>query len=133
MIRLASVRVHGLAATPGGTSIRRSCQGQAQFCMQQLLQGLSHVHACGIIHRDIKPSNLLATIDDDRRVTCLKISDLGVAMKTEVGEPIQFRREGTVLYQPPVCSLQLIVQTIFPLPPPPSDGLFMMVASISLW
>ena len=30
---------------------------------RQVLQGLAHMHACGIVHRDVKPSNILINAD----------------------------------------------------------------------
>jgi serine/threonine protein kinase len=44
---------------------------------RQLLDGLTAVHAAGIIHRDIKPENVLADASGERM--CLKVTDFGVA------------------------------------------------------
>lgn len=44
----------------------------------QALQGLQHIHECGMIHRDLKPGNLL--LDHDGLV---KILDLGLARFTD--------------------------------------------------
>jgi serine/threonine protein kinase len=41
--------------------------------MVQLLRGVAHMHACGVIHRDIKPSNLLL------KEGVLKLADFGLA------------------------------------------------------
>lgn len=45
-----------------------------QWFMYQLLQGLRHTHAAGVIHRDIKPQNLLINQKCD-----LRICDFGLA------------------------------------------------------
>jgi len=47
---------------------------QARIYFKQLLNGLEHCHAKGIIHRDMKPENLLLGDND-----VLKISDFGLS------------------------------------------------------
>jgi serine/threonine protein kinase len=42
--------------------------------LYQILHGLAHMHACGVMHRDLKPSNIL--INNDMTV---KIADFGMA------------------------------------------------------
>ena len=44
--------------------------------MQELLEGLNHLHNKGICHRDIKPSNLYITDDHEH----IKILDFNVAV-----------------------------------------------------
>jgi len=41
---------------------------------RQLLHGLSHCHAMGVMHRDLKPQNILVEVDGT-----LKIADFGLA------------------------------------------------------
>jgi tRNA A-37 threonylcarbamoyl transferase component Bud32 len=45
-----------------------------RFIMYQLLRGLDHLHASGVIHRDLKPSNILLSLRCE-----LKICDFGLA------------------------------------------------------
>ena len=33
--------------------------GQVKSIINQVLQGLCHIHSCGFVHRDIKPENIL--------------------------------------------------------------------------
>jgi serine/threonine-protein kinase len=47
----------------------------AMRCIQDVLRGLAHVHATGVLHRDIKPSNLILR-RSDRRVVLV---DFGIA------------------------------------------------------
>ena len=44
----------------------------------QILTGLSHAHARGIIHRDMKPANVLVSAQEDG-TTLVKIVDFGIA------------------------------------------------------
>ncbi|MGW0576890.1 serine/threonine-protein kinase [Streptomyces sp. NPDC002920] len=52
--------------------------------LDQLLSGLSAVHAEGVVHRDIKPANLLLEATGTARPR-LRLSDFGIAMR--LGEP----------------------------------------------
>ena len=48
--------------------------------MSQMLQGLEHIHAAGIIHADMKPQNVLVEVlsDDGWKI---RIGDLGSALE----------------------------------------------------
>ncbi|MFJ4644843.1 protein kinase [Streptomyces bobili] len=52
--------------------------------VDQLLAGLSAVHAEGVVHRDIKPANILLEATGTARPR-LRLSDFGIAMR--LGEP----------------------------------------------
>ncbi|MFD5266701.1 serine/threonine-protein kinase [Streptomyces sp. NPDC058335] len=52
--------------------------------VDQLLSGLSAVHAEGVVHRDIKPANILLEATGTARPR-LRLSDFGIAMR--LGEP----------------------------------------------
>jgi len=66
---------HEVLAQPNG----RIAEARAVSCARDMLQGLSDLHAIGIIHRDIKLENLLVTTGGT-----LKITDFGWA--ASVGE-----------------------------------------------
>ena len=59
--------------------------------IRQLLDGLGHAHAAGVVHRDVKPSNIM--LNNDGRI---KISDFGIA-HTEASDLTQ---HGDVLGTP---------------------------------
>lgn len=69
--------------------------------LSQLLEGLAHIHECGIIHRDIKPSNILF-----RHLSGpVYISDFGIAWSADdpASEPAnqKIMDVGTTSYRPP--------------------------------
>ncbi|MFD3404128.1 serine/threonine-protein kinase [Kribbella sp. NPDC058693] len=64
--------------------------------VDQLLHGLSAVHAAGVVHRDVKPANLLLDATGTARPH-LRLSDFGVAGL--VNEP-RMTRHSTVLGTP---------------------------------
>jgi serine/threonine protein kinase len=57
---------------------------EAVEIIRQVLQGLGHAHARGVVHRDIKPDNIFLTRKDGELV--VKILDFGIA-KLYAGEP----------------------------------------------
>jgi serine/threonine protein kinase len=66
-----------------GVELRELMTDPAEPClavrrMVQILEGLEHAHACGVIHRDLKPENILVTQGPDDEET-LKIVDFGIA------------------------------------------------------
>jgi serine/threonine-protein kinase len=64
--------------------------------LDQLLHGLSAVHAAGVVHRDVKPANLLLDVTGTGRPH-LRLSDFGVAGL--IDEP-RMTRHSTVLGTP---------------------------------
>ncbi|KAK3158214.1 hypothetical protein QOZ80_2AG0134290 [Eleusine coracana subsp. coracana] len=83
----------GLAALPG----QRFTEPQVKCFMSQILEGLRHCHARGVLHRDIKGSNLL--IDDNG---VLRIADFGLATFFDPNrrQPMT-SRVVTLWYRPP--------------------------------
>jgi hypothetical protein len=55
-----------------------------QFAVQ-VLRGLGHVHASGLIHRDLKPSNLLTEMTG-ARLRGVKLADFGLAARAGLAE-----------------------------------------------
>ena len=83
----------GLAALSG----QRFTEPQVKCFMRQILEGLRHCHARGVLHRDIKGSNLL--IGDDG---VLRIADFGLATFFDPGKPQHMTsRVVTLWYRPP--------------------------------
>ena len=52
---------------------------RAQNLLKQLLQGLEHAHAAGLVHRDLKPDNVIVERDPDG-VEIPRIVDFGIAV-----------------------------------------------------
>lgn len=73
-------------------------------CLTQVLKGLAHAHAHGVIHRDIKPENILVQYEDGK--TRYALSDFGLAHPTSrimSSQTVEFFQmvTGTPLYMPP--------------------------------
>ncbi|CAN6232081.1 unnamed protein product [Urochloa humidicola] len=83
----------GLAALSG----QRFTEPQVKCLMSQILEGLRHCHARGVLHRDIKGSNLLVGGDG-----VLKIADFGLAtfFDPDHTQPMT-SRVVTLWYRPP--------------------------------
>jgi cyclin-dependent kinase len=72
-----------------------------KIILSELMQGLEHIHSCGIIHRDIKPSNILLRSPSGP----VYISDFGIAWSADdpSSEPTKEKimDVGTTSYRPP--------------------------------
>lgn len=63
--------------------------------VRQILAGLDHAHAMGLVHRDLKPENIM--IDDDDHVC---IVDWGIAVLRDAGDDARLTTAGLVLGTP---------------------------------
>jgi serine/threonine protein kinase len=64
-------------------SHKRFEEGEARHVVQEILHGLSHIHAQGYVHRDIKPENVLWADG------AVKISDFGICCHTSDEQQMQ--------------------------------------------
>ena len=92
----------GIPSSPTGFVPPRTLYIQMEFCEQktlktlidkgmdeaetwkvfrQLMEGLSHIHAQGMIHRDLKPTNIFLDSHGD-----IKIGDFGLATRLDLAE-----------------------------------------------
>nr|XP_043637674.1 probable serine/threonine-protein kinase At1g09600 [Erigeron canadensis] len=79
---------HDLAGLLHTQKVKKFTLPQIKCYMQQLLRGMEHCHARGVLHRDLKGSNILVENDG-----ILKIGDFGLAARFEPGqkEPLTSR------------------------------------------
>lgn len=71
--------------------------------VDEVLQGLSAVHAAGVVHRDLKPDNIFLVRDSDGTLFP-KLLDFGVSRSTEHGQGHTITREGVVMGTPEYVS-----------------------------
>jgi cyclin-dependent kinase 12/13 len=90
---------HDLAGLASSSAADSSfSQPQIKCYMRQMLAGLEHCHARGVMHRDIKCANLLVSADGQ-----LKIADFGLAnlFSSSPQQPPLTSRVVTLWYRPP--------------------------------
>jgi len=63
---------------------------------EQLLDGVAHAHAAGVVHRDLKPENIMVTGEGT-----LKVLDFGIAKSDDGGKTKTGTGLGTVDYMAP--------------------------------
>jgi len=73
---------------------------QIRTILHDLLEGLAHAHAHGVIHRDLKPANVLVATPDDLRPGT-KLTDFGIAWATASASQGEDRVAGTPSYMAP--------------------------------
>ncbi|MBT2530142.1 protein kinase [Streptomyces sp. ISL-99] len=78
-------------------SLTRPTVPESVAALHDILDGLEHSHAAGIIHCDIKPHNLILTASGR-----VKILDFGISSLNESAHR-EGQIAGTVLYMPPEC------------------------------
>ena len=69
-------------------------------CVDQILAGLAHAHARGVIHGDLKPSNVLLDIPPDGEDPRAYILDLGLAWLMQ--DRVDHRLDGSTEAEPTV-------------------------------
>jgi serine/threonine protein kinase len=120
--------------------------------VKQLLHGLEHAHAAGLVHRDLKPENVIVEVDGDG-AEVPRIVDFGIAVLCEPGKcPVAGRRIteiglvlGTPAYMAPeqargeapdprtdLFALGVMTyEMLAGVPPFPGDGVEVITANLS--
>jgi serine/threonine protein kinase len=75
---------------------------RAVSIVRQILDGLEHAHAQGVIHRDLKPANImLATYAEPRQAEVVKILDFGIAKMSQATEGEVPLTQGAMVFGTP--------------------------------
>jgi serine/threonine protein kinase len=83
---------------------KRLTEPECQYWVPQLLSGLTHLEALGVVHRDLTPSNLFIDREaagDGGGALCLRIADFGLAERLVGGCESAPNCCGTPSYMPP--------------------------------
>ncbi len=89
-----------------GTSLSAAIAGgpmtleRALAIERQILRGLDHAHAAGVVHRDLKPENIMLVERDGQR-DVVKILDFGIAKVTEPQSGGQALTQAGVIFGTP--------------------------------
>ncbi|HBD96412.1 MAG: hypothetical protein A2015_03265 [Spirochaetes bacterium GWF1_31_7] len=75
----------------------------ASYIALEIAKGLDYAHKKGVIHRDIKPGNVLISIEGN-----VKLTDFGIAFKTDSHTDDNMTKTGTVLGTPAYMSPEQI-------------------------
>jgi len=60
--------------------------------IKHLIQGLAHIHSCGVMHRDLKPENIMLT--NKKKLYSVKVIDFGLSAFLN-DKPYLYKRCGT--------------------------------------
>ncbi|WP_433325135.1 protein kinase domain-containing protein [Spirillospora sp. CA-294931] len=82
--------------------------GEALALMLQVLDGLEHAHAQGVVHRDLSPSNILLTRSPDG-ATIAKIADFGLGKAFDQAGLSGLTRTGTAAGKPGFIPRQQVI------------------------
>jgi eukaryotic-like serine/threonine-protein kinase len=74
---------------------------RAATIARQILQGLEHAHAAGVVHRDLKPANIMLTRRDPSEGEQVKILDFGIAKMSQIEEGAAKLTQGAMVFGTP--------------------------------